>query len=161
MSQPELSKAEAARALAGSKNFGVLCTHFYKTPGQPYGSTAAYVLDDQGRPIFLLASIAAHSRGLEVDPRASLVIWDAQMEEDPLDNARLTLLGTVKPVEDGEMEKASELYLTRFPEAREYLELDFSFYRMDVDAVHWVGGFGGAGWPSASDYSRASGANNA
>jgi hypothetical protein len=31
---------------------------------------------------------------------------------------------------------------------------DFSFYRMDVVDVYYVGGFGVMGWVSASDYDR-------
>ncbi len=155
MSERELTKAEAARALAEAKRFGVLCTSYYKAAGQPYGSTATYALDELGRPIFLLASIAAHSRGIEEDPRASLVIWDASMEDEPLDNLRMTLIGTVKRVDEDSRDRAANLYLERFPEARDFLELDFDFYRMEIAEIHWIGGFGGAGWPSVSDYAQA------
>lgn len=155
MEQREPSRAEQARALVQSRSYGVLSTLFYKSPGQPYGSTAPYVVDGQGCPIFLFASLATHFHNLEQDPRASLTVCDPAMETDPLDSARVTLIGRATALPETEWPNVQELYFARFPEARDFLEIGFVFFRLVPEQIHWIGGFGGAGWPSVSDYRAA------
>ena len=54
------------------------------------------------------------------------------------------------------MEAARTVYLTRYPDSKYWVDFDdFSFYRMDVLDVYYVGGFGVMGWVAASDYSEA------
>jgi len=36
-----------------------------------------YGLDEQGRPIFLISTMAMHTQNLQADPRASLLTWAA------------------------------------------------------------------------------------
>jgi putative heme iron utilization protein len=51
--------------------------------------------------------------------------------------------------------EARKLYLERHANSRYWVDFeDFSFYRMDVIDVYYVGGFGVMGWVSASDYDR-------
>jgi len=46
-----------------------------------------------------------------------------------------------------------KLYLERHANSKYWVDFeDFSFYRMDVIDVYYVGGFGVMGWVSASDY---------
>jgi putative heme iron utilization protein len=48
-----------------------------------------------------------------------------------------------------------ELYLARYANSKYWVDFeDFSFYRMDVMDVYYVGGFGVMGWVSASEYNR-------
>lgn len=48
---------------------------------------------------------------------------------------------------------ARRLYLARYDNSRYWLDFeDFSFYRMDVLDVYYVGGFGVMGWVSAPEY---------
>jgi putative heme iron utilization protein len=48
-----------------------------------------------------------------------------------------------------------KLYLERHANSKYWVDFeDFSFYRMDVIDVYYVGGFGVMGWVSASDYDR-------
>ena len=54
------------------------------------------------------------------------------------------------------MSAARTVYLTRYPDSKYWVDFDdFSFYRMDVLDVYYVGGFGAMGWVAASDYSEA------
>jgi putative heme iron utilization protein len=47
------------------------------------------------------------------------------------------------------------MYLERHANSKYWVDFeDFSFYRMDVVDVYYVGGFGVMGWVSASDYDR-------
>ena len=49
--------------------------------------------------------------------------------------------------------EARDLYLQRYADSKYWVDFsDFSFYRMDVVDVYYVGGFGVMGWVSASEY---------
>jgi putative heme iron utilization protein len=51
--------------------------------------------------------------------------------------------------------EARTLYLARYANSKYWVDFeDFSFYRMDVVDVYYVGGFGVMGWVSASEYYR-------
>jgi hypothetical protein len=112
-----------------------------------------YGLDNQGRPIFLISTMAMHTQNLNADSRASLLVAQEDAGGDPLGAARVTLVGTVTPIAEPEASAAREIYLARHANSRYWVDFeDFSFYRMDVADVYYVGGFGVMGWISASDY---------
>jgi putative heme iron utilization protein len=49
--------------------------------------------------------------------------------------------------------EARKLYLARYADSKYWVDFDdFSFYRMDVVDVYYVGGFGVMGWVSSSEY---------
>ena len=53
--------------------------------------------------------------------------------------------------------RASLLYLSRYENAKYWQEYsDFAYYRLQVSAVYFIGGFGVMGWISAEDYRSAS-----
>ena len=114
-----------------------------------------YGLDDHGRPIFLVSTMAMHTQNLQADPRASLLVTQDDADGEPLGASRITLVGNVLPVPDAEVAEARELYLARHANSKYWVDFeDFSFYRMDVVDVYYVGGFGVMGWVSATDYDR-------
>jgi len=74
---------------------------------------------------------------------------------DPLGASRVTLVGNVLPLPESEVADARELYLARYANSKYWVDFeDFSFYRMDVVDVYYVGGFGVMGWVSACEYDR-------
>jgi putative heme iron utilization protein len=112
-----------------------------------------YGLDQQGRPIFLISTMAMHTQNLHEDSRASLLVTRDDAGGDPLGASRVTLLGNVQLIPQSEVADARTLYLARYANSRHWVDFDdFSFYRMDVVDVYYVGGFGVMGWVSASDY---------
>lgn len=112
-----------------------------------------YAADGKGRPVFFISTMAMHTHNLEADPRASLLITQPDAEGDPLGSARLTLLGPARPVEAAEVR---ELYLSRYENARHWQDFsDFAYYRLEVEALYFIGGFGVMGWVSAADYAAA------
>src|ERR1035438_171103 len=114
-----------------------------------------YGLDEHGRPIFLISTMAMHTQNLQADPRASLLVTQEDAGGDPLGGARVTLVGNVLPLPEPEVAEARQLYLARYANSKYWLDFeDFSFYRMDVVDVYYVGGFGVMGWVSASEYAR-------
>ena len=152
---PEPTFAERARTLVYLGRMGSLSTLSRKQPGFPFGSVMPYGLDDHGRPIFLISTMAMHTQNLQADPHASLLVTQQDTEGEPLGASRVTLLGNVLPVPKAELADARKLYLERHANSKYWVDFeDFSFYRMDVVDVYYVGGFGVMGWISASDYDR-------
>ena len=148
-----MEKARHARELVGSRGFGCLSTQSARHPGFPFVSIAEYSTDATGQPVFLLSGLAVHSKNLAVDPRASLIVFAPDAEQDTLGAARVTLMGEVRPVPEPEAESVRESYLARHPQAEQWAGFgDFAFYRMQVADVYYVGGFGQMGWVSVGDF---------
>ena len=152
---PEPSFAERAHTLVYLGRMGSLSTLSRKQPGFPFGSVMPYGLDVHGRPIFLISTMAMHTQNLQADPHASLLVTQQDTEGEPLGASRVTLLGNVLPVPKPELAEARKLYLERHANSKYWVDFeDFSFYRMEVVDVYYVGGFGVMGWVSAVDYDR-------
>ena len=148
--------AERARTLMYLGRIGSLSTQSRKQPGFPFGSVMPYGLDDCGRPILLISTMAMHTQNLQADPRTSLLVTQADGSGDPLGASRVTLLGNVFPVGKSETAAVRALYLASYANSKYWVDYeDFSFYRMEVVDAYYVGGFGVMGWITASDYSQA------
>jgi heme iron utilization protein len=152
---PEPTFAERARTLVYLGRIASLSTLSRKQTGFPFGSLMPYGLDDHGRPIFLISTMAMHTQNLQADPRASLLVTQEDAGGEPLGASRVTLVGNVLPVPVADVAEARELYLARHANSKYWVDFeDFSFYRMNVVDVYYLGGFGVMGWVSASDYDR-------
>src|ERR1700724_2503454 len=150
---PEPSFSERSLTLVYLGRIGSLSTLSRKQPGFPFGSVMPYGLDNHGRPIFLISTMAMHTQNLQADSRASLLVTQPDASGDPLGASRVTLIGNVLPVPETEIAEARKLYLARYANSKYWVDFeDFSFYRMDVVDVYYVGGFGVMGWVSASEY---------
>jgi heme iron utilization protein len=155
-SVPEPSFAERARTLVHLGRIGSLSTLSRKQPGFPFGSVMPYGLDEHGRPIFLISTMAMHTQNLKAEPRASLLVTQPNAEGDPLGASRVTLLGNVLLVAEPALAQTRKLYLERYANSKYWVDYeDFSFYRMEIVDVYYVGGFGVMGWVAASDYGAA------
>jgi heme iron utilization protein len=153
---PEPSFAERARTLIYLQRVGSLSTHSLKQPGFPFGSVMPYGLDDRGFPIFLISTMAMHTQNLRADSRASLLVAQSDSGGDVLGASRVTLLGNVTPIAAPQLAEARKLYLARYENSKYWVDFeDFSFYRMNIVDVYYVGGFGVMGWLGAADYSGA------
>jgi heme iron utilization protein len=150
---PEPSLAERARTLASIGRIGSLSTHSHKFPGFPFGSMMPFAVDDLGRAIFFISSMAMHTQNLQQDARASLLITQPDVAEDPLGAARLTLIGSASVAPASEVR---DLYLSRYENARYWQDYtDFAYHRLEIEGVYFIGGFGVMGWISAADYATA------
>src|ERR1700723_1311184 len=154
---PEPSYAERVRTLVSQATIATLSTCSRKHAGFPFGSLMPYALDTEGRPIFLISNMAMHTQNLKADPRASLFVAQTAGDGDALGAARATLIGQAKPVADNEVASARELYLAKHENSRYWVDFaDFSFFRLDLVDVYYVGGFGVMGWVEAQEYCEAS-----
>jgi putative heme iron utilization protein len=138
------------RALLEAERSGVLATLSARRDGWPFASVAAYALTESGEPLLLFSRLAEHTRNLEADARASLLVAD-RSSADPQAGARVTILGEIIPVPEAELETAQARYVERHPQATEYLSLgDFRLYVLRVREARFVGGFGDMGWLDAA-----------
>ena len=129
---------------------GSLSTHSLRFPGFPYSSLMPFVADGSGCPVFFISSMAMHTQNLLADERSSLLITPPEVTGDPLASARLTLIGRTKEVS---ADNVRDLYFSRHENARAWQDFpDFSYYRLEVEGVYFIGGFGVMGWLSAKDY---------
>lgn len=153
---PEPSYAERVRTLISQAAIGTLSTLSRKREGFPFGSLMPYAVDAQGRPIFLISSMAMHTQNLKADPRASLFVAQESAGEDPLGAARATLVGEVRQVPESAVAEVREAYLVRHENSKYWVDFaDFSFFRLEVLDVYYVGGFGVMGWVEAGEYGLA------
>jgi heme iron utilization protein len=152
---PEPSYAERARTLAHLGGTGTLATLSRKYPGHPFASVMPYALDERGRPLMLISSMAMHTQNLMADARASLLVAQPTAG-DPLAAARLTLMGEARTVPKAETEGARSPYLARHANARYWVDFDdFGFWRLEPTDLYFVGGFGAMDWVPAADYAAA------
>jgi heme iron utilization protein len=147
----EPSHAERTRTLLSTERLGTLATHSVHNPGFPFASVMPYALDASASPLFLISSMAIHTQNLVADPRASLLVMQSGNDSDPLGSPRATLLGHATRIDATDEIRAA--YLERHPSAKYWIDFsDFAFFRLDVESVYFVGGFGVMGWVQLPDY---------
>jgi putative heme iron utilization protein len=153
---PEPSFAERARTLLHIGRVGSLSTLSRKCPGFPFGSLMPYALDGDGRPIFLISTMAMHTQNLQHDGRASLLVTEPGASGDPLGAARVTVVGNAARIVGPQLAEARRIYLERHENSKYWVDFDdFHFFALDVVDIYYVGGFGVMGWVAAEDYSSA------
>jgi heme iron utilization protein len=108
--------------------------------GHPYPSLVLLATEPDGTPIFLISRLALHTRNLEADPRASLLIDGTGGLDDPMTGARVTLVGQAQPRSNA---TALRRFLARHAAAEAYAGFaDFSMYGLTINHGHFIGGFG-------------------
>jgi putative heme iron utilization protein len=144
--------AERARTLLASASSGALGSVAAEPAGYPYGSFVTFALHD-GDPVFCISELAEHTKNLRRDPRSSLLVTEV-VEQDPLANGRVTLLGECRNLGAGpERDAARDAYLAAHPNARYYADFrDFSFWKLRVASLRWIGGYGRMSWVSVEDW---------
>ena len=151
------SDAELARTLLAAAGTATLST--IGDGGFPFGSLVAHAVDGSGRPLLLLSDLAEHSRNLAADDRASLMaVQDGA--GDPLDLARVTVVGRVVELRDEERTVALDAYRATHPGAfyadpSTVADHGFRIYRLEVASARYVGGFGRMSWMDAAVYGAA------
>ena len=134
------SPIRAARRVLRLAATGALATLDPK--GAPFASLVTVATTPAGEPILLLSTLAAHTRNLARDQKASLLLVGPGGEAgDPLAGARLTLSGHVTMGEEDPMLRRR--FLARHEEAAGYADFaDFGFHRFAIAGGHLVAGFG-------------------
>jgi putative heme iron utilization protein len=150
---PTPTHAERARTLVAQVSTGTLCTLAHEPDGYPYGSFVTVAFDN-GDPVFLISGLAEHTRNLERDPRASLLVAEGGAA-DPLANGRVTMLGPCTRV-DGDGGRARAAFFAVHPNSAYYADFrDFAFWKLRVDHVRYIGGYGRMSWISQAEWRAA------
>jgi len=152
---PAPTHAERARTLVARISTGTLCTIALEPEGYPYGSFVTVAIDaSDGNPVFLISELAEHTKNLERDARASLLVAEGGAA-DPLANGRVTMLGPCTRVE-GDVHGARTAFLAAHPNAAYYADFrDFAFWKLRVNAVRYIGGYGRMSWIGPGDWQAA------
>ncbi|MDH5527617.1 MAG: CREG family protein [Nitrospirota bacterium] len=137
---------ERLRRLLAETRVGALAT---VGGGAPYSSLAPFCpAEDSGELLLHLSRMALHTRNLEQEPRASLLLAEADgPDKNPLALVRATFTGTATPLTRGtpEYEAARTRYVARFPESEMMFQLgDFFLFAFRPEAIQLVAGFGQA-----------------
>jgi putative heme iron utilization protein len=138
--KPEIAfdARRATKKLLREGRSGALAT-LMPASGDPYCSLVNVATAIDGAPILLLSSLALHTRNIVADGRVSLML-DERKEGDPLEGARVMLMGTAAASNNADARAA---YLRRHAEAEMFANFaDFAFYRMEINRAHLVAGFG-------------------
>ena len=150
---PTPTHAERARTLVARISTGTLCTLALEPEGYPYGSFVTVAFDD-GNPIFLISALAEHTKNLERDSRASLLVAESG-SADPLANGRVTMIGRCTRVE-GDGGSARAAFFAAHPNSTYYADFrDFGFWKLHVDSVRYIGGYGRMSWVSKAEWQAA------
>ena len=127
-----------AKKLMREARSGALAT-LMAGSGDPYCSLVNVATAADGTPLLLISKLAIHTKNILVDPRASLML-DERREGDPLQGARVMLMGAVAKTESAD---ARRRYLAYQPEAEMFADFaDFAFYELKLKGAHLVAGFG-------------------
>src|ERR1041384_2031277 len=102
----------AAKKLMREGRSGALATIMTGT-GDPYCSLVNVATAADGAPLLLLSRLALHTKNILAGPRVAPLI-DERQTGDPLEGARVMLMGRAEATEDPE---ARRRYLDRQPEA--------------------------------------------
>ncbi len=136
--------AQALRALLRAERQALLSTLSVRHGGHPFGSVVPYALWTTGEPLLYLSQLAAHTQNLLADPRASLLVSDSA--SGAMQPARATLVGTCRPLPDGEQQAGREAFAARHPESEALSLPGFAAFLLRVEEVRWIGGFAAAAW---------------
>lgn len=90
--------------------------------------------------MLLLSGLAEHTKNIEVDQRASVLIDGTGSERAALTGARVTIVGRIRSADP---ETARRRYLARHPDAEGFIDFaDFKLLALEPEWAHLVAGFG-------------------
>jgi hypothetical protein len=119
-----------------------------------FGSLVPYALDSKGSPVIFVSDLAIHTKNIKKDSKCSLMI--AKISEDDIFNSsRITFIGKMVKVPEKELPEIKKIYLEKHESVKGFIDFkDFVFYRLEIDKIYWVGGFGDISWVELQDYQK-------
>ncbi|MFT5182444.1 MAG: putative heme iron utilization protein [Alphaproteobacteria bacterium] len=127
-----------ARRLIRTVRQATLATLDAETGGGPYASLTLVACGHDAAPLLLLSDMARHSRNIAADGRVSLLF--AKSTRDAIAQGRVSVMGRAELCDDPLLKQR---FLARHTSAQTFVEFtDFRLYRLEVDSVHFVAGFG-------------------
>jgi len=98
----------------------------------------------QGGIILHLSTLARHTKNIANDHHVGFMVCTPEKEgKSPLSLPRLSLQGTIEPVDNTLIEAAKHAYLERISDAQPLFSFaDFTLFHITPSHIQWVGGFG-------------------
>ena len=151
------------RDLIAGRRVAALGTLDAADPAQPFVSMVPYAVWPGGPALVVhLSGLAAHTRNLQVQPRASLLVMAAETPGEPvhaLPRVSLDVVADTPARDSAGWQAAREAYLVRFPEAEPMTTLgDFRFVLLRPTGARQVAGFGAARSVDGEEVARVLGA---
>jgi heme iron utilization protein len=147
----------AARTLVDSNSRAALTT--ISDQMFPYASMVDYAPMRDGDILLLLSGLAEHTRYLQTNPKAGLLVAPHLNDVDAFAKPRVTLLGEVEAVD--RTQSLIERFLKFHPKASGYMMMnDFRFFHLYVESARFIGGFGRMAWIAADEYKKPAGATS-
>ena len=126
---------------------GVLSTISVRHQGYPFGSFVTYIADRDRSVIIYASDIAQHTINLKKDSKSCLTLFKLDDDYDKQNSSRMTLIGDLKCLPENDIENTKSRFEDFLPESKKYSNMhDFNFYRLHIDQVRWIGGFGKIAW---------------
>jgi len=138
----DFNPVAAAKRLLRTASLGALAT-LHGEASNPFCSLVNIGTLPDGSPILLISRLAVHTRNISADKRVSLLLSEPAAP-DPLAAPRISLSGLAEQLIDPDVvATARRRYLAVHPSAELFVNFtDFSFYRIALENIHLVGGFG-------------------
>lgn len=118
---------------------------------RPYSSLVLICPDDKGHPVMMLSDLADHVKNINADGAASMILDGTSGET--LSGPRVSVEGEIAKITDTDAIKTlKDAFIARHPEAQIYADFtDFNLYRMTINRLHLIAGFGRIHWLDAGD----------
>ena len=119
----------------------------------PFVSLTPYAVDAKGCPFIYISDLAYHTKNLKKSSKSSLMVSKLN-DKNIFNSARVSFVGKMTRVTDKEEVSAlKEIFFTKFPESKKFEKMhDFAFYRMEVEKLQYIGGFGDINWIKGKDW---------
>lgn len=157
-SKKEPTNAQKAHDLLKEGDGGILATI---NGDKPYVSSTPFVLNKEGQPVIFISDLARHTKNLDKNGNASLIVNKPDADGSYFNGSRVTLSGEFVIVDDAdEIATLRKIYMDRYKEAEEWADLgDFNYYKLDIKDIYFIGGFGEIHGIELDDYKKALDAN--
>ena len=144
-----------AVSLLRNASEGVLSTISVRNDGYPFGSFVTFVTDVDRSILIYASNIAQHTINLKEDSKSCLTLFKIDDDFDKQNSSRMTLLGDLKSLPNEEVETVKNRFENFLPESKKYAAMhDFNFYRLHINQVRWIGGFGKIAWLDAKKWEQ-------
>ena len=138
-------RANVCASFSGS--LATICREDHPLAGYPVSSVVPFILDDEFRPVILIANIAEHTGNAIANPKASIFLREQAVGGDVQTQWRICMIGDLLAVPDDEVAAVRSKYLAHYPSARHYDNMhDFHFFRLEIKKYRVIMGFGDIRW---------------
>ncbi|MCE2517869.1 MAG: pyridoxamine 5'-phosphate oxidase family protein [Alphaproteobacteria bacterium] len=151
MTDDTASPQDIARGLIDRVGKASLAT-LHPQKCRPYTSLVLIAPDDDGSPVMMLSDLADHAKNLAAEGASSLLL-DGTSATESLSGPRVSMEGDVVLITDeAEITRLKAVFIARHDEARIYAQFsDFRIYKMQVNRLHLIAGFGQIHWLEADE----------